>query len=132
MSKEELIKKYCENENKIQNLRNKNSDILKELASLFEHKLGEIIKYRKTERRNLGTFIKPKYEDVPGEEITAVLTAIKPSIWMWPKGEPSFHYKLEFKALKKDGGISKNNTYVNEDNIEWTGEIHEDYKNKDV
>ena len=130
MSKEELIQKYSENENKIQELKSENFKFLKELAALYEHKVGEIIKYKKTTRKRAGT----KWIEVVVEENFAVLTAIKSSVWTFPNSEPDLHYSLEFKSVKKDGGISKNNTYVNPnvDVVEWTGEIHDDYKNKDA
>ena len=44
MEKEELIKKYLENEEEIKRLHKDNRDVLCQISSMYEHKVGEIIK----------------------------------------------------------------------------------------
>ena len=133
MTREELIQKYIENEGEIKRLRENNVGILNEIALTHEHKVGEIIKWKgKGKRRNGGSlYIRfGILETMPDIEHFAVLTNITPSINVWSSGSVSFSWKLEFKPIKKDGGISMNTCYVNTDKIEWTGDIHKDYQNK--
>ena len=131
MAREELIRKYIENDGEIKRLRENSVGILNEIALTHEHKVGEIIKWiEKGKRKNVGNYFHPIWETLPDVEHVAVLTKITPSIQVWSDGSVSFSWKLEFKPIKKDGGISMNTCYVNEDKIEWTGDIHKDYQNK--
>ena len=70
------------------------------------------------------------YKEIPEKEISAVLVSINPRINQWGDRELELHYGLEFKSIKKDGGISQNSVHVNREEIIWTGEIHKDYIDK--
>ena len=130
MEKEELISKYVENKKAIDGLTKDNKDILKELTTFVEHKVGEIVKWTETGRRKRvgGSMWHPVYEDLPAKEHEAVLTKLSASIWVWTDNNPSLSYEYEFCPIKADGGVSKNRCYPNKDKIIWTGEIHKDYK----
>ena len=130
MKKEELIKKYLENEEEIKRLRNDNRDVLCQISSMYEHKVGEIIKWTKPSEKRLIGYFSHNYKEIPEKEISAVLVSIKPRIDQWGGREPELFYGLEFKSIKKDGGISQNSVHVNRDEIIWTGEIHKDYIDK--
>jgi len=131
MTREELIQKYVDNQEQIKRTNEENIEIKKEIALTFEHKVGEIVKWtEKGRRKNVGNFFNPKWETLPDVEHVAVLTKITPSIFVFSDGRVSFSWELEFKPIKKDGGMSMNKCYVNKDKIEWTGDIHKDYQNK--
>ena len=133
MEREEIISKYVENEREIGRLRKSNKDLLDVLASQFGHKPGEIIRCMKKGGTKPSGFLSSKQTvEVHDKEITAVLWSVKPSIFMWGSGEPSVSINLDFKQIKKNGEISKNSVYLNKDEIIWTGEIHKDFKNKDI
>lgn len=98
-----------------------------ELAKLAPHKVGEIVKWVEKGRRKRvgGTIWHPKFEQQPDKEVVAVLTKVEAEIDTTFDREPRYYY--EFKPIKKDGGISQNAVCPPKD-IEWTGEIHESYK----
>lgn len=91
MTREELIRKYIENEDEIKRLRENNVGILNEIALTHEHKVGEIIKWKeKGKRKNVGNYYHPIWETLPDVERIAVLTKITPSINVWSDGSVSF------------------------------------------
>lgn len=100
-----------------------------ELAKLAPHKVGEIVKWvvKGRQKRVGGTIWHPKYEQQPDKEVVAVLTKVEAEVdTICGLG---LHYHYEFKPIKKDGGISQNSVYPRGiDNVEWTGDIHESYK----
>ena len=132
MEKEELIKKYLENEEEIKRLRKDNRDVLCQISSMYGHKVGEIIKWTKPSEKRLVDYFSHSYKEIPEKEISAVLVSINPRIEYWGSREPELFYGLEFKSIKKDGGISQNSIHVNREEIIWTGEIHKDYIDKSI
>lgn len=132
MKREELIQKYVDNQKEIERIKKENSEIKKEIALTFEHKVGEIVKWtEKGRRKNVGNWLHPKYENLPDIEHEAVLTNVSPNINMWFGGKIDMSWGLVFRQIKKDGGVSMNTCRVNTDNIEWTGDIHKNYQNKE-
>lgn len=131
MTREELIQKCVDNEKEIKRLKEKKESILKEIALTYEHKLGEIVKWTETGRlKNAGSWAHPQLVRLPDVEHIAVLTKIEPLIWLF-ESKVSFSWRTEFRPIKKDGGISANRVVVNNDKIEWTGDIHKNYQNKE-
>jgi hypothetical protein len=127
MVKEELIKKYCEYKDKIDELEMKKRNTIAELAKMAEHKVGEIVQWTETERRkNVGTTWRPQYVDLPDIVHKAVVTWVNVHI---SSIYNSVDFTYEFRRIKNDGSISQTNCYPRRD-IVWTGEIHEDYKDK--
>lgn len=98
-----------------------------ELVLLAPHKVGEIVKWveKGRQKRVGGTFWHPKYEQQLDKEVVAVLTKVEAEINTTFDREPRYYY--EFKTIKKDGGVSQNSVYPRGE-LEWTGEIHESYK----
>lgn len=127
MTKEELIKKYYECQDKIKELEAKKQNTLAELAKMAEHKVGEIIQWTETNRwKNVGTTWRPQLVDLPDIVHKAVLTRVNVHISSMFN---SVDFTYEFSRIKNDGSISGNNCYPRQ-NFVWTGEIHEDYKDK--
>ena len=98
-----------------------------ELAKLAPHKVGEIVKWvvKGRQKRVGGSIWYPKLEQQPDKEVVAVLVKVEAEVntisWL--------HYHYEFKPIKKDGGISQNSVYPRVlEELEWTGEIYESYK----
>ena len=132
MTREELIQKYVDNQEQIKRINKENLEIKKEIALTFEHKVVEIVKWNeKGRRKNVGNWLHPKYEDLPDIEHKAVLTNVSPKINIWLDGKTSMSWELVFKPIKKDGGISMNTCHVDTDKIEWTGDTHKNYQNKE-
>ena len=128
MTKEELIEKYVENVKETERLNKENLAIRKELATFSEHKVGEIIEWKEVIKKRVegGSIWRPAYK-VVGEKLhKAVLVRIDPRIWVGFRDDVSFHMGYEFKAIKKDGGISSNHIRPAE-GYKWTGEIHSEY-----
>lgn len=99
-----------------------------ELAKLAPHKVGEIAKWvvKGRQKRVGGTIWHPKLEQQPDKEVVAVLTKVEAEVDSICN--LGLHYHYEFKPLKKDGGISQNSVYPHGVDVEWTGDIHESYK----
>lgn len=99
-----------------------------ELTKLAPHKVGEIVKWvvKGRQKRVGGTIWHPKYEQQPDKEVVAVLTKVEAEVGTICNTELYYHY--EFKPIKKDGGISQNQVYPRAEDVEWTGEIYESYK----
>lgn len=126
-TKEELIRQYIENKKEIERINKENYGILAQCKSFFGHQVGEIAVYKETGRRKqVGSFWQPRYEDLPDMEIRCVLIGVEPWIDTY-NGE--LHLKATFHPIKKDGHVSQKSCYVKTDKVEWTGEIHEDFKN---
>lgn len=132
MTQEELIQKYKENEDAVKALKASQIDVLKQLKAFYPHKEGEIVKWTEKGRKKRvgGSIWHPVYEQLPDKEHLAVLTDIKPSIWLW-QDKPDLTYHMEFNEIRKDGELSKNHCYVDKDNMQWTGEIFKDYKQEE-
>ena len=112
--------------------REKQSEVAKrikeakaELAKLAPHKVGEIVKWvvKGRQKRVGGTIWNPKFEQQPDKEVVAVLTKVEADVYGL-----DLHYHYEFKPLKKDGGVSQNSVYPHGLELEWTGDVHESYK----
>lgn len=129
MTKEELIKKYLDNESEIERLRKENSGIIRECRGLFGHKVGEIAKSTKSIMKNEGSFLRPKWVEASKEDVYGVLREIHPIIQNY-NGVGELYFGYNFLAIKKDGHVSKNCVCLNKTSLVWTGEIHEDYKDK--
>jgi hypothetical protein len=125
--KERLVLEYNKVEEEIVQLKEKRKSVLKELSLLDGHKVGEIVKWVETNRtKNEGWTLNPRYVPLPDKEHIAVLTNIDVTV-SW---NGFVRYTHTFRPINKDGSISKNNCYVSEREIEWTGEIHKDYQDK--
>lgn len=129
-TKEELIQSYVDLEKKRRSINEEQSNVIKELRGLAEHKVGEIIKWTETGRRKRtgGSIWRPEYKPLPDRERKAVLTRIEPHISMLGD-KPDFYLIYCFCPIKEDGGVSLNRVHPSE-GYEWTGEIHKDYINK--
>lgn len=99
MTQEELIQKYKENEDAVKALQASQRDVLKQLEAFYPHKVGEIIRWTEKGRKKKvgGSIWHPVYEQLPDKEHLAVLTLIKPSIWIW-QDEPEITYHVEFNV----------------------------------
>lgn len=121
-----LVDKYFDCKKAEEEAKRNRLNALKELAALAPHKVGEVIKWTEYKRKNVGTWINPKSEDLPPVEKKAVVTSVTADVWCFMTDiEPSLHYKYEFSPIKKDGGVSLNQCYPNKDAIEWTGEVYD-------
>lgn len=99
-----------------------------ELVKLAPHKVGEIVKWviKGRQKRVGGSIWNPKYEQQPDKEVVAVLTKVMADVdSIYGLG---LHYHYEFNPLKKDGGIGQNSVYPRGFELEWTGDVHESYK----
>lgn len=117
--------KYREAEKEAWRLANKT---LNELSALAPHKVGEIVKWTECKKKNVGTWMKPVYEDMPPKDCYAVLTRVDAIIDVYADDKDKLYYRYEFKSIKKDGGISEKCVRVRAKDYEWTGDIHKDYK----
>lgn len=99
----------------------------KALSTLAPHKVGEIVKWTEHRHKNVGTIYHPKTVDLGDRERKAVLVRVESLPDRTLKGAISLDYHYEFHPITKDGSISKNGCYVRGE-YEWTGEIHESYK----
>lgn len=98
----------------------------KKLSTLAPHKIGEIIKWHEVKRKRVGgSWMNPIYEDIDCGERQGVLRGVEALVYDYKGIE--VHYRYEFAAVKKDGGVSANNVRPVE-NYEWTGEIHKEFK----
>lgn len=97
---------------------------LNELSALAPHKVGEIVKWTECKKKNVGTWMKPVYEDMPPKDCYAVLTMVD----VIADDKDKLYYRYEFKSIKKDGGISEKRVHIRAKDYEWTGDIHKDYK----
>ena len=122
----ELVEKYLIFKKAEEDARRHRLDTLNELSAIAPHKVGEVVKWTEQKTKNVGTWLNPKYEDLPPVEKKAVVTCVTADVWCFMTDrEPSLHYKHEFKPIKKDGTISQNQCYPNMDAIEWTGEMYD-------
>lgn len=125
-----LVEKYLGYKN-VADEAKKNADcVIKELAALAPHKVGEIVKWTEHKRKNIGSWLHPSFVELPPEEKRAVVTKVIADVWKWKDEKAELNYKYEFKLIKKDGCVSTNHYRPNYDSIEWTGEIHKDYQNE--
>lgn len=126
MTQEEkiLIDKYLVCKKAEKEAKSNSLNVLKELAALAPHKVGEVVKWTEHKIKNLGTTWKPNIVNLPPVEKKAVVVSIKADIWQWKDNDATLTYNYEFRPIKKDGGVSSNSCYPNKDIIEWTGEIY--------
>lgn len=126
MTQEEkiLVDKYLDCKKAEEEAKKNRLNALKELAALAPHKVGEIVKWKEYKRKNLGTWMHPNFVDLPPVEKKAVVASVTANIWQWEDSDAKLTYKYEFRHIKKDGGLSLNQCYPNNDNVEWTGEIY--------
>ena len=127
MTKEEkiLVDKYLFCKKAEEEARSSRLNVLKELAALAPHKVGEIVKWTEHKRKNLGTAWHPNFVDLPPVEKKAVVVRVEVDVWQWKDGDVTLTYKYEFKPFKKGGCVSLNQCYPDKDIIEWTGEIYD-------
>lgn len=126
-TKEELVRQYVENRKEIERLNKEDSEILTQCKSFFGHQVGEIAVYKETRRRKqVGSFWRPRYEDLPDKEMRCVLMYVQPLIDIFGN---ELHFKATFHPIKKDGHVSQKSCYVKTAEVVWTGEIHEDFQN---
>lgn len=104
VSKEELIKNYNELEKEILFLKGKQTDIKRALKNLHEHKVGEIVIFKRAKKAEC--------------EMKAVVFDVQPKVW-----DDNVIFSYRFKQLKKDGTLSRYELYLDTDEILWTGEI---------
>lgn len=123
----ELAERWLECERVAREKKTEAYDVLMELTALAPHKLGEVIRWEEKVRRNIGTWLNPKYEQLPPVEKTAVAVSVRPVVETF--NGLNVYYKYEFKDIKKDGGVSKMHAYPR-DGYEWTGDIHKDFIDK--
>lgn len=104
----------------------------KELSCLAPHKEGEIITYtKKGSLRRTGSFLRPTIVRSEDKRVKAVLKRVD----VYGVHDGYMLYRYTFHSVKNDGSISQNkvNLSISEtDGIEWTGEIHESYKEKET
>lgn len=127
---EKLAKLYLEYKEKEEEARRNANNTLDELAKLVPHKLGEIITWTETGRRqNTGSFWNPSYKELPDKSMKAVYVRVVPIVHRdyHDENKIEVYFKYHFKAIKKDGGISAYETMPTKD-YTWTGEIHEQYQ----
>lgn len=126
-TKEELVRQYIENRKEIVRLSKEDSKILAQCKSFFGHQVGEIALYKETGRtKRVDSLWSPRYEALPDKEIRCVLMYVQP--WI-DEYNNEIYFKATFHPIKKDGHVSQKSCYVKTDEVEWTGEIHEDFKN---
>ena len=126
MSKEELIQQYKELNSKIFALESDRRKVLKELEKLDTHRVGEIIVVKRKKLKREGDMFNMKFVVDKEYEVRGVCLGINPKFDY--KGE--LYYQYWFKQLKKDGTIGQNDIHVGDDEVIWTGEIHEKYKDR--
>lgn len=99
-----------------------------ELAKSAPHKVGEICNIiKKGRNKNMGTSWHPNYVMQPDKQVEAVLTKVEAEVKTYDAS--NLYYKYTLKPVKKDGGVSQNAIFLREnDTVEWTGVIHNDYK----
>ena len=123
----ELSEKYLGFKEAEDIARKNGIQVLRELSALAPHKVGEIIKWTEEKRKLVsGTIWRPVYEKLPPIEKKAVLTVVKASVHKWLDNNVSIRYEYQFSLIKKDGSVNQNGCHPN--NYEWTGEVHDDYK----
>lgn len=127
MTQEEkiLVDEYLVFKKAEEEARSNRLNVLKELAVLAPHKVGEVVKWIERKRKNLGNFWNPNFVDLPPVDKKAVVTRVEADVWKWKDGDATLTYKYEFRLIKKDGGVSLNLCFPNKDIIEWTGEIYD-------
>lgn len=127
MTQEEkiLVDKYLVCKIAEEQARRNKLNVLKELAALAPHKVGEVVKWTERIRKNLGTMWNPNYVDLPPIEKKAVISSVEAVVWQQKDNDATLTYRYEFRPIKKGGGVSLNQCYPNKDIIEWTGEIYD-------
>ena len=126
-----LVEKYLGYKNVADEAKKNADGVIKELAALAPHKVGEIVKWTEHRRKNVGSWLHPNYVELPPVEKRAVVTKVVADIWKWKDTDATLTYEYKFRLIKKDGGVSTNLCHPNYDSIdaiEWMGEIHEDFK----
>ena len=125
MTQEEkiLVDKYIVCKKAEEDARRNRLNVLKELAALAPHKVGEVVKWIEHKRKNLGSIWNPNYVDLPPVENRAVVASIKADVWQWKDGNATLTYNYDFRPIKKDGGVSLNSCHPHKE-VEWTGEIY--------
>lgn len=125
-----LVDEFVANANEIKRLEACQKEIRNALIEQAPHKRGDVIKWTETGRRkNVGSWLNPRYVDIADSERKGVVRRVIPSIFIHEGKLHNFHYDYEFVVLKKDGSIGVNQVYVGSVNYEWTGE-HVDMDNK--
>lgn len=119
-----LIDKYLVCKKAEEEAKSNSLDVLKELAALAPHKVGEVVKWTEHKIKNLGTTWSPKIVNLPPVEKKGVVVSVKANIWHWKDNDVTLIYDYEFRLIKKDGGVSLKQCYLNKDIVEWTGEIY--------
>lgn len=123
-----LVEKYLGYKNVADEAKKNADGVIKELASLAPHKVGEIVKWTEHKRKNIGSWLHPNFLELPPVENRAVVTKVIADVWKWENKDVTLNYNYEFNLIKKDGGISKQN--CSPTNYMWTGEVYKDYQNK--
>lgn len=114
-TKKELIEQYVSNENKIADMKREQRAILDKLASMSEHKVGEIVKWT---------------DELNNKEHSAVVTNVSAYVYVY-QGKSDFEgIRYELHEIKKDGKLSKYRCYVNEKDYVWTGLTYDFESNK--
>lgn len=125
-SKEEIVKAYLDAECDMGKLKKVKEDCLVSLKGFCEHREGEIAVLSDTKNRIEGDWVHGYVETVKAYETKVVLVVVEPRV----RADGRVEYSYTFRPLKKDGGVSLNPIYAGGSKIEWTGEIHESYRDK--
>lgn len=123
-----LAEMYLYNEKAEREARKNKANILRELAKFAPHKVGDVVKWTERKKRNAGTWLYPSYVMLPPVEKKAVLSKIEVSVWKCGDKDAEWSYHYEFRAFKKDGGLSQIGCHPNSDTVEgveWTGEVYD-------
>lgn len=123
----ELVEAYFKYKDLVEENKRLSNETKKALCTLAPHKVGEIVNWTEHRYKDVGTICHPKWVDLGDIERKAVLVRVESSPHRTYEGAISHSYKYVFHPITKDGRISKNGCYFGDD-YEWTGEIHESYK----
>ena len=114
-TKKELIEQYVSNANKIDDINREQRAILDKLASMSEHKVGEIVKWT---------------EGLNNKEHSAVVTKVSAYVYVH-QGKFEFDgIECELHEVKKDGKLSKYRCYPSKKDYVWTGLTYDFESNK--
>ena len=83
MTEEEkiLVDKYLDCKKAEEEAKRNGLNTLKELAAFAPHKVGEIVKWTKHKRKNIGTIWHPNFVDLPPVEKKAVVVRVEADVW---------------------------------------------------